>query len=648
MLQSEDYEAEQMGQLILAAVTEIFREQDFEQFSQWALKNIPLFLGANENLSDVDWQRLGLVLAITIWNATPLPNHGYRPQPITLPQLNEPCICGSGLLFKNCCAVADHFPEMPVDLIWEIILDELHDHALQDALEQEAVPKHLFVHVANRWLDADQPMRVLHLLEPMFEEQIIMDLDERFEPVLDALCDTYDRLGYWRKKQRFLKQVARKSPRCLQAVAWQRLTMIFIDDDNLHQARIAFEHALKKAPEHPANALVEITLLTVDQQINHARSRALFWKKRLQRLNHPSSLQIIDFLDHAHHNPCGALVDLYEEDLESHLMLLRRCIHLQQQRAVPTYLVEVYEAASTSTMEQLVLPTSPDWPAPKLFNHHGIAALCPPISVQRLERRWRQSVPSLHHLTASLDDIVTDLWDDPTWLKLLRDYPEAFDSLSILDDLVTLITYHPDEYPTWILEVLIEPIISRASTIVDVTMSHYGAFLQLPWFYEANQPALRLLSRLADYYLDNHHDTQQTMQLLELILSLDPYDQQHIRAKLMNYYLMHRENEQALALTKRFPKDVLAELVYGKALALYRLKDYEQAAYAVQEAVTRLPRIVDYLIKKRVKKPAQFATAEHFVGSEAQGWFYRQATYPLWKKEPELLLWLSNAVVSTQ
>jgi hypothetical protein len=109
----------------------------------------------------------------------------------------------------------------------------------------------------------------------------------------------------------------------------------------------------------------------------------------------------------------------------------------------------------------------------------------------------------------------------------------------------------------------------------------------------------------------------------------------------MNHYLRSGEDEQALSLARRFPDDALADLAYGEVLALYRLGEQERARAALRTAASRLPRIPQYLTRKRIKQP-RLGPLGATPGGDDQAWMYREAMRDVWEAEPGLLKWLKR------
>jgi hypothetical protein len=146
----------------------------------------------------------------SIWNATPLPQHRFRPQPIPEPGRNQPCPCGSRRKYKHCCA---RVPQLPItaDEMWPLVFDALSADQRESALNTAGVPASVFVNAAQQWVDEDKPSKAAGLLEPMFFPRFTRT-DEQAEYAFDLLCDIYDRLNYNRKKEKLIQHVLATAP----------------------------------------------------------------------------------------------------------------------------------------------------------------------------------------------------------------------------------------------------------------------------------------------------------------------------------------------------------------------------------------------------------------------------------------------------
>ena len=651
MSHREIADAQRMEEAIVLALREILQHQDPDLFLAWARARLPELLGlADSDLSPEEEAHVATLLGQAIWNATPLPNHGFQHLPLAPPDPDAPCVCGSGAPYWSCCGALADVPELPPDLLWELLLEEIPGAGLRAALASGAVPSHLLAKVADRWLDEDHPGRAVALLEPLFAD--LSGLDGRFDAALDALCDAYDRLDHWRKGRAFLERIARDGPRDLRAAAWRRLCTQCIDEGDFVQAQEAFAQAQRNAPDSPRTALLEVTLLAAERKDAIAALRAHFWRRKLERVGF-SDEPFMSFLADATADPQAALVASQADSLDPPLVQLRAWVAVLDARPLPTYELEPYQEAPTVALPgQLSLFPDGEFGALRRPGTYTGASwrLRPPRPVRQLEQRWHQIYPAIKPYSTQLalmDD--GDPWAGEGWLRFLAQNPLAADSLDVLDDLATALYAHPESSLPWMARVLLLPLLTRAAAILESVLPPGGG-QHIPWSAERNRPALRLLFRLYLWHAQAG-DGDRAAAVLERLLALNPQDNHGVRAELMNHLLRSGEDLRALELAQSFPGDILADLAYGEVLALYRLGDQVQARRALREAVRNLPRIPHYLTRKRIKQPPPEAPWGHQAealglapGGEDQAWLYREAMRDVWEAEPGILAWLKRHV----
>ncbi len=642
MFHPETADTEAFEQVILFAVRHIIGGATPAAYLNWAETAIPDLLGlAEHRLDPVENRRLARLLATAIWNATPKPALGFSVQPLPSPAPEAACPCGSGRRHRDCCGAADDLPALSTDLIWELLLDELPERALKDALDSGAIPRPLLARLADRWLDQDRPGRAVALLEPVFAAGL-GDLDADYEPAFEVLCDAYDLLEHWRKKLAFLERVCQEGSRSLRAAAWQRRSTMCIDDSDYEGARAAFAEALRADPDNPGSALLEITLLAAQHQNDLARARARFWLHRLRRAGYRDE-GFMDFLAQAVTDPQEALIDNQADALDPVLVDLRDWIGLAVERPLPDYRVVMIRPDQPGPEAPGQLPLFDDGQGAVRRRPLAVfsvpAELRPPAPVRRLQALWRPLFPAGKPQSTRLGlDDGEQVWQGAEWSDYLLGHPELADSLDCLDDLATALYEHPESALPWVSHGLLRPLLERAWAIVTRTVPVELAY-HLPWTRERNRPALRLLFRR--WLLQQEAGEPAAAQTLETLLRLNPQDHHGARAELMNHYLRRGEDEQALALVRRFPDDLLADLAYGEVLALYRLGEQERARAALGTAVDRLPRIPPYLTRKRIKRPHPGPPGVT-PGVEDQAWMYREAMRDVWEAEPGILRWLKR------
>jgi tetratricopeptide (TPR) repeat protein len=646
MLDHDMADTERFEEVIQRSVRQILLAPDPGRFLDWARSHLPDMLGLSEaQFDEVEKRRLANLLGTAIWNATPQPTHAFQTRLMTPHAPDEPCSCGSGIRYRDCCGAIEDLPELSTDLVWEILLDELPEHGLREALDLQAVPEPLLARIADRWLIEDRPRRAVALLEPLFAGALD-DLDGEFEPSIDILCDAYDRLNHWRKKQGFLERICCEGSRSLKAVAWQRRCTMAIDDGDFAQAHAAFTAALRSDPDNAGTAILEITLLAAQHKDWVARERARFWLFRFRQLNfeHPG---VLEFLTRAIEDPQAALVDSHADALDPLLLDLHDWITLIETRPLPHYRLDPLSLhgpgwlpGQLALFDELDAPIPDDDEAvPGLSSRDPVPAqLRAPAALRRLEADWKSVFPAPKPSSTQLMPVEEiDLWSNPEWLDHLLEHPSLADSLEALDDLATALYLHPESALPWISHLLVRPLLERAQAIVEQAVPEDSPH-HIPWSAPPNRPALRLLFRHYLCRIDEgeRHNAART---LETLLRLNPRDNHGVRAELMNHYLRDGEDERALALARRFPNDALADLAYGEVLALYRLGRQDRARLVLTTAVHRLPRIPQYLTRKRIKRP-RLAPADSSPGGEDQAWMYREAMRDVWEAEPGILAWL--------
>lgn len=643
MFHHETADTERFEQVILEAVRQVLVASGPDAFLAWAREEIPRILRLDElDLDAVEARRLANLLGTAVWNATPQPAQGYRVAPLPTPARDTPCPCGSGSPYGRCCGDIPDMPVLSTDLIWELLLDELPEREQEAALALDAVPHYLRAKIADRWLEEqDKPGRVVALLEPLFAGPL-GELGAELEPAFDVLCDAYDRLDHWRKKQAFLARLCEEGSPALRAAAWQRLSTMHIDLGDFTSAQSAFESALRSDPDNPSTALLEITLLAAQHKDAVARERARFWYHRLRRAGHGEQ-GFLDFLTRAMEDPQEALVDSHSDALDPVLVDLHDWIKVAAVRPLPSYrLVPVRPSAAPPATGQLTLFEESEGPVPRGAGLTGgpSAELQAPGPVRRLETLWHALFPATKpHSTRLAVEGGPSVWLEQGWSAYLLGHPEAADSLDVLDDLATALYEHPESVLPWISHALLRPILERAWRILTQVLPEQDP-CQIPWSRGRNRPALRLLFRRYLCQMDEG-EPQGAAGTLETLLRLNPSDNHGARAELMNHYLRVGEDAQALALARRFPGDVLADLAYGEVLALYRLGEQEGARAALRTAARRLPRVPHYLTRKRVKQP-RLSPLGMTPGGEDQAWLYREAMRDVWESEPGLLKWMKR------
>ncbi len=110
--------------LLRSAVEEALRLQNAEAFLSWMQSDIPevfpeLFSGLEDRVARAVARELGR----QVWNAMPSPDGGVQPRSLARPLDQDPCPCGSGRSYRDCCAAAPVLPGLTPELLRSLMAE---------------------------------------------------------------------------------------------------------------------------------------------------------------------------------------------------------------------------------------------------------------------------------------------------------------------------------------------------------------------------------------------------------------------------------------------------------------------------------------------------------------------------------------------
>ena len=250
--------------LLEDAVAQILEYEDPTVLRDWLRAHLhEYYSGASlEQFAELqDSARLATGLGRAIWNATPLPGNDFRPRPLPAPGRNQPCPCGSGRKYKQCCARVPALPAFDSQLIWPFVLEQLPRESAREVIGRGLVPMEVLLELAYLQMENYHPKKGASLLEPLFAGQVRKP-DEAHDYALNLLCNFYDELGYHKKKAALLQRIittVRRSP--LRSGALQRIAAIKMDDGDTAGAWKAFQEAQRDDPGSAGVGILEVQLL---------------------------------------------------------------------------------------------------------------------------------------------------------------------------------------------------------------------------------------------------------------------------------------------------------------------------------------------------------------------------------------------------
>jgi len=617
-----DTDPEEVDELLSLCVSGIASGMNRHEYLEWAPQVLLDHSGPVLTSVRPDG-RPGFVnlLAREVWNVTPIPAKGFRYDPIPALGRNDKCSCGSGLKYKRCCIDLPRLSFKGLSL-WPHLLEYLPDNQVEKALATGRIPRDMYVLIASEWLEEDRPGKVVKLLQPLFEGS--RKPNEHDGIALNVLCDALDALGHGNKKVKLLERVA-KSGSSVSSTAWQRLTTMRIDEDDLEGATIAFQNAMKANPNDPDLASLELILMISrgDGQ-DLIRERVKFWQRRLTAQGFEPDEPVMQFLDGATQDAQNAFAESIEGSLDESFRILRKWIkEVVCERALPAY-----------RCTELVLEEDEDPTNPRVNFTNGI--LEGPDYLRVVEAGWKDVFPEDKPFSVELG-ASSAAWVEEQWLPFLLDTEEAADSLTILDDVLTILDGYARIDWMGVAQDVCEPILEHAYTIVRQTLDENAETI-LPWTVLDNRPGLRLLYRRAMHYRDTGRE-QLAKHASEELIRINPNDNHGIRSLVINSYLRDGQNEKAIQLAQDYPSDVLIDVRFGEVLALYRMQRTKDAEYALRKSHYERPLVSKTLWRKRVKQPhLDFLGVT--VGGEDEAWLYREEMRDVWASTSGALEWL--------
>jgi tetratricopeptide (TPR) repeat protein len=660
---TEYFTHEHLGSLLDECVAEILAHEDPDRFLSWFKAQAPRLIG-HMPIDPAGLPALAAALGRGIWNSIPLPGHHFQPKPLPAPGRNDPCPCGSGRKFKQCCAGAPQFPPFHAEDVWPIVIDHLSAAALESAVAHKRIPQGALAAAAERLIDAGEPRRAAKLLEPLFEGHLER-LDERYEPAFDTLCDAYLELGFESKRRDLVERVATGAKSALSRAAYERMATMLMDEGRSDEAWEAFRSAQRAEPGFPSLALCEVMLLIVERRYDEAAARARYWASALARSDWEAD-DVIDQLERIAEDPAGALADTFLERSGIDIEPLRAWVDACHERALPAYAfapsepvdladekqvrahlgsmgvpADRLDAAVAQFMESLPeLQEEAQRDNPEPADDQPIHVLGVPASIEALEARWHEVFPAPKPISTQPYPVAGEnVWAPETahaWLAFLREHPESYDSLDILDDLACALGQADESMLPGVENEVLSAIVERGAAIVLSATS--GVDTPLPWIAPQNRPALRLLAMRIDQLLDED-DEEAAARLMARVLQLNPNDNHGFRSILMNYRMRTGDLQAALSLSRNYPHDTMVELRYGEALACYKLGELAQASAALAEAIDANRYVPEYLANERATQPklSPYGVAP---GGRDEAWLYAQEAGDLWRADPAVLSWL--------
>ena len=547
------------------------------------------------------------LLAREICDRTPRPELRFATRKLDRPGRNDPCFCGSGRKYKQCCGPLEHANAFPDLNLLPHVLDYL-PRKQWPLLADSAIDPDSVAATAHDMLEDGDATAAAALLQPWFSGT--GGIAARHEFLLDMLIDAYTQLDKPRKKKQLLESALQRGDRTIRSSVLQRMATISADAGDFAGAWEYFRDAQREHADSASLSHLEITLLMSQGEVSQAQERARFWIAKLTRAGAEENRELIGFMRQVAEQGERAMFDMHSSAWPE----LDRLRNLLAQ------------APAAAVMHRL-----------KGGDADNAGYIAPDAKLLKALKHWRQCFPQIAPGLTAMGVADHPAWEDAElWLACLQTHPLLWQSLDVLDDLVLALTAVP---AFGIQQTLAEPLLARAEILFDRLIEAEGAQGKLlEWGWHENRPALRLLAHLIVPDLDRPGD--RTVARIERMLALNPNDNHGFRSLLMTAYLQRRQFELADRLARRFEDDT--ELGFSQVLALWALGRTGDALQRLQRAHTQLPRLVPMLLAKSPRKPRIESGFVRYGGAD-QAWLFRERELPAWQALPGALDWLRQA-----
>ncbi len=159
---------------------------------------------------------------------------------------------------------------------------------------------------------------------------------------------------------------------------------------------------------------------------------------------------------------------------------------------------------------------------------------------------------------------------------------------------------------------------------------------QLPWGILENRPFLRAYHALGLGYL-GRGEVEKALGIFEGILTMNPGDNQGVRALVVDCNLWLKRPEAVIELADRYPGDAMEGVVYGRVLALYQLGRRREAEEALEGAIRMYPLIAEELLKTDHPQPEGLRRGWVTMGGADQAYYYWMEQEEYWEETPGAL-----------
>jgi tetratricopeptide (TPR) repeat protein len=257
---------------------------------------------------------------------------------------------------------------------------------------------------------------------------------------------------------------------------------------------------------------------------------------------------------------------------------------------------------------------------------------------------WHQMRKDLQDARSVAQGLVYDAMDasdDKTASELCRRalklYPDCADALSKLADIEC--------------KFLIDHVAAMRRAVEtgrrDLGEDYISRMKGHFWLDIDTRPYMRALAGLADSLLEwgqpEHLD--EAIGIYELMIELNPNDNQGVRDILVACYLQTRRYDSAASLLDRYKRDWMAVPCWARVLLAYSNDSESKATALLKKARKQNPHVEVYLIGK--KRRPRSRLDYYSPGDDTEAIFCADTLWGAWKKHPDAVRWLKLQCIAT-
>jgi len=553
---------------------------------------------------------IAYLLAVHIWNVTPLPSNQYRPSPVVWPKRNEPCLCGSRKKFKLCCdRYRRSLPPLTEIFMLEYVLRHISKRELSNIWTM--IPTTFLGSIASS-IDANDTTfaeRYLLTLDPIFKQDDSC-LSGQHADALSALIYLCVITEKPRKRSSLVKRFVQHSDESLRSVALREQCRMLIDQKEFELAQECLSEFMAISEDSLGVIDLRLAMLQAEDKVEEMILEAARAAVLIEKLNNSDDV-------------LSDVMNKLDKRIDSGLSKLIDRVDLTR---------------STDERLLLLLQGAVDNPPPLLHCVEEIDG-CAHIIDQ-------------HPLGFDVEKILFDIlfdgenpWHRPErWLFIIETHPELTGNLNVLNFFL-LALYQADHLAQ---KSKLVSLAAEISLIQFQRLLPEEPDITFDWRDEAGKKLIDDMFMLARHYYGLEGDNDKAIKLYWWMLRLDSEDRLNVRTLLLETFLLMERYADVIALCDQFRDRMNFYMHYNRAYSLLSLGELPSAEEALCHAVKQFPEVAKAIVQKNYRRPKGLdkETEKGYDHDELsvleQAWCYRSKYRPIWLKNPAAITWLEE------